>query len=171
MNTSTLNDITTLIELITTSELEEDIIEKQDNIKLKASKGRQFMNEVFATGTYPIEIVNDNKKINEIILNLFHFRQYVTLNKHIFLNWEELPKSLSENLYIDMGNYVKKMNDDFDEDMFYDLIEELLIHKLNKFKGNANDENNAIKLFNVYHRLIGKEWLDAKMLKSLKGFV
>ena len=35
------------------------------------------------------------------------------------------------------------------------------------YKSNG-DENKIDKLFSIYDKLIGNEWLDAKVLKSLK---
>jgi hypothetical protein len=112
-----------------------------------------------------IDIKIDN--YNEAIMNLLHYSQYNIMMQQVFLEWnsDEIIESngqCSEHLYIEAGKMAKQMYDDFNEELFDITMTDLLFYKAN------GDENKIDKLYDIYEGLIGKEWLDAKFLKSLK---
>lgn len=155
---ATVSDITIISEGLNT--LGKDVCEKQKNIIKKAEQGRKFMN-MLKMGT---DLNIKEKDYNETIMNLLHYKQYNILTQQIFLRWDELKinGSYSEQAYINTGNFTKQMYDDFNEELFEITMTDLLFYKSN------GDENKIDKLLNIYEELMGKEWLDAKFLKSLK---
>lgn len=158
---TTSNDILNLSQAL--DRLGSDVCEKQEIIRKKAEEGRKFMN-ILKMGK---DVDLNENDYNGVIMNLLHYRQYNMLSQQVFLEWnsDELIKSngsYSEQLYIEMGKFAKEMYDDFNEELFEITITDLLFYKA---KGN---ENKIDKLLNIYIDLIGKEWLDAKMLKSFK---
>lgn len=153
---ATASDVTHLSEAL--YNLGKDVHEKQEIIIKKAEEGRKFMNMLKMEIDFKI---NENS-YNETIMNLLHYRQYNLLTQQIFLHWDELGYSYSEQLYINAGKFAKQLHDDFNEELFYITMTNLLFYKAN------GDENKIDKLYDIYEGLIGREWLDAKMLKSLK---
>ena len=155
---ATASDITIISEGLNT--LGKDVCEKQKIIIKKAEQGRKFMN-MLKMGT---DLNIKEKDYNESIMNLLHYKQYNILTQQIFLRWDELKinGSYSEQAYINTGNFTKQMYDDFNEELFEITMTDLLFYKSN------GDENKIDKLLNIYEELMGKEWLDAKFLKSLK---
>lgn len=143
--------------------LGKDIIEKQEIIKQKAEEGRKFMN-ILKMGIN----MNINKNdYNETIMNLLHYKQYNILSQQLFLEWnsDELIKSngsYSEQLYIEYAKFTKEIYEDFNEELFDITMTDLLFYKAN------GDESKIDKLYDIYEGLMGKELLDAKMLKTLK---
>lgn len=137
--------------------LGKDVFEKQQIIIEKAHKGEEKINMLKNGIIFNLSEI----EINEEILNLLHYRHYVDLVQQIFLRWDEI-NDYSEQLYIEMGNHAKKMYEDFDEEIFDVAINELLFYK------SKGDDDKIDKLLNIYLKLISKEWLDAKFLKSLK---
>ena len=153
---ATANDITILSEKMNT--LGKDVCEKQRIITEKAEQGRKHMN-LLKMGT---DFYIKEKEYNELIMNLLHYKQYTFVAQQFFLRWDEIDDSFSEQAYIDTGNFAKQMYDDFNEELFEITMTDLLFYKSN------GDENKIDKLFSIYDKLIGNEWLDAKFLKSLK---
>jgi hypothetical protein len=158
---STTSDIANLTKVL--DRLGKDVSDKQEIISKKAEEGRKIMNRL----KMGIDTNINENDYNETIMNLLHYRQYNKLTQQIFLEWnsDELIKSnglYSEQCYIEAGKLAKQMYEEYNEDLFEITITDLLFYKAN------GEENKIEKLYDIYHRLIGKEWLDAKMLKSLK---
>lgn len=153
---TTTSDITYLSEA--SERLGKDVNEKQEIIIKKAEEGRKFMNMV----KMGIDLKINENAYNETIMNLLHYKQYNILTQQIFLRWDELGYSYSEQLYINTGKFAKQMYDDFNKELFDITMSDLLFYKAN------GDENKIDKLYAIYEGLMGREWLDAKMLKSLK---
>ena len=157
----TTNDITNLNKAL--ARVGEDVCEKQEIIIKKAEKGRKFLNYL----KMGIDMNLNENDYNDTIMNLLHYKQYNYLSQQLFLefNSDELIKSngaYSEQLYIETGKFAKKMYDDFDKELFEIALTDLLFYKV---KG---DENKIEKIYSIFNKLMGKEWLDAKMLKSLQ---
>lgn len=158
---STTNDLANLSKVL--DRLGKDVYEKQEIIGKKAEEGRKFMN-ILKLG---IDMNINENNYTEIIMNLLHYRQYNILTQQIFLEWnsDELIKSngvYSEQSYIEAGKLAKRMYDDYNEELFQITMTDLLFYKAN------GEENKIDKLYDIYNSLMGKEWLDAKLLKSLK---
>jgi len=143
--------------------LGKDICEKQDIIAKKAKEGRKMINMLKNKINIPI---NENE-YNKNIMNLLHYTYYTRLIKELFLEWnnDEIIGSIgesSEQAYIEAGKMAKEWHDDWNEELVNITLNDLLFYKAN------GDENKMDKLYDIYHSLIGREWLDAKFLKSLK---
>ena len=137
------------------------ICEKQEIIRKKAEEGRKLIN-LLKIGT---DVGIDN--YNEAIMNLLHYRQYYIMMKQVFLEWnsDEILQNngqCSEQSYIEVGKLTKQWHDEYNEELFEVTLIDLLFYKAN------GDEDKIDKLYNIYSGLMGREWLDAKMLKSLK---
>ena len=159
---ATTNDIVNLSKSL--NRIGKDVIEKQEIIVEKAKNGRKFLNDL----KMGIDMILDENEYNETIMNLLHYKHYNYLTKQMFLefNSDELIQingSYSEQLYIELGHFAKQMNNDYNEELFEITMTDLLFYKANR------EENKIDKLYNIYFALMGKEWLDAKMLKSLKN--
>jgi hypothetical protein len=138
-----------------------DVLEKQEIIRKKAEEGRKLMN-LLKMG---IDIKIDN--YNEAIMNLLHYSQYNIMIQQVFLEWhsDEIIESngeTSEHAYIEAGKMAKQYHDAYNEELFELTLTDLLFYKAN------GDEDKIDKLYEIYHGLMGREWLDAKFLKSLK---
>ncbi len=143
--------------------LGEDVHKKQTLIIEKAEKGKKYLN-ILKTGKN-IDVKED--EYNDLIFNLLHYRQYNWLTQKVFLEWnsDELLKhngSFSEQAYISMGKLAKDEYDDFNEELFDITLSDLLFYKAN------GDESKIEALYDIYHKLMGREWIEAKFLKSLK---
>jgi hypothetical protein len=64
-------------------------------------------------------------------------------------------------MYLDTANYVKELHKLMNEELFELTVCDLLMIKA---KG---DESKIDELYKIYFNIIGKEWLDAKLIKSL----
>jgi hypothetical protein len=158
---ATTSDIANLNKVL--DRLGKDVCEKQEIIRKKAEKGRKYMN-ILKMG---IDTNINENDYNEIIMNLLHYKQYNIITQQIFLEWnsDEMIESngvYSEQSYIEAGKLAKQRYDDYNEELFEITMTDLLFYKA---KG---EESKIDKLYDIYHSLMGKEWLDAKMLKSLK---
>ena len=61
-----------------------------------------------------------------------------------------------------VSNYWGWGGDEFNQESFEIIITDLLLYKA------RGDESKIDNLYSIYYRLMGQEWLDAKLLKSLK---
>lgn len=139
---------------------------KQERIMEKANKAREIL-EILYSGQDIYDNNNDEKYITEEILNLLHFKQYAFMTMSVFNEWHSPiflidNNRFSDNMYLQIANECKKLNELANGELFEITICDLLMRKA------KYDETKIQQIYDICWKIIGKEWLECGLLKSLK---
>lgn len=141
---------------------------KKDIIVQKSNKGKQLLEKLYSG--HNIDISNrmgDKKFITELIMNLLHFKQVVLCSEKLFIEWDnpllsKLNNKLNDNFYLNAANSIKHDHELVNSEIFELTLADLLYAKSNY------DENKVEHVMKLCMKLIGQEWLESGMIKSLK---
>lgn len=139
---------------------------------LEESKKGEIILSKIIHGEKKIEEQKDNHKhLSTIMMQLMYFQFHIKMTLELFSEWdsEELDKKnkqLSENYYLKLAKHCKLYHEIQSAGVIEDILTDILQIRL---KDNFNMIESR-KVLETCKKIVGYKLLQAKFIKSLKGF-
>jgi hypothetical protein len=137
----------------------------KDAFMKKARKGRELL-IAYLGGDRKLSDISGQGALTDLILDVLRFQQSVNIWKQVFTEWHdellELNQGFSEKMYLDVAGFVQSDSDITSSEEFQDFLCELYITKA------GGDLDKTFKIRDVCLNVVGKEMLEAGMIKSLR---
>ena len=138
----------------------------------EAQKGEIIVCKIIKGEKITEEQGNNHKYLTDLILKIMYFQFVIQSTLKLFSEWEsdeldDKNKQLGENTYLRLADsckvYHKIQSSNIIENILIDILE---IRLKNKFSAEACKE-----VLKIYKKIVGTKLLEAKLIKSLKGYV
>ena len=138
----------------------------------EAQKGEIIVCKIINGEKITEEQGNNHKYLTDLTLKIMYFQFVIQSTLKLFSDWEsdeldDKNKQLGENTYLRLADsckvYHKIQSSNIIENILIDILE---IRLKNKFSAEACKE-----VLKIYKKIVGTKLLEAKLIKSLKGYV
>lgn len=154
------------------SEYEKDAELAKNFIFEEAQKGEIMICKIIKGEKITEEQGNNHKYLTDLILKIMYFQFVIEGRLKLFSEWEseefdEKHKQLGENTYLKLADSCKVYHEIQSSNIIENILIDILEIRLkNKFSAEACQE-----VIKICKKIVGTKLLEARLIKSLKGYV